>query len=322
VLYSGMRDRLFDVPGTWTLRKCPNPDCGLVWLDPCPVVDDIPKLYRTYYTHGAADRNPVARALDWVTKAVLPLAGGYPAQPGRFRRIAGRILNGIGPIQESALADVLWLPREKRGRLLDVGCGAGQFLRRMANYGWSVAGVDPDPEAVKVARTDGLDVRHGPLEEQRFPTGEFDVITMQHVIEHLPNPMATLAEARRVLRPDGRLVVLTPNTDSLGVREFGQAWLDWDPPRHLILFNSNSMRAVLAAAGFNDISIATPARGAWVRWRFSRQIRARGRVPNMHCGVQPWLWPPSILYHLREYRRIRYQPVGEELLAVARMGGK
>ena len=105
-----------------------------------------------------------------------------------------------------------YLKADDRGRLLDVGSGNGLFLHQMKRLGGAVAGVELDGRAASVARAKfGLEVFEGPLEEATFPDEYFDAITMNHVIEHVLDPVGLLKECRRVLRPGGKLVVTTLN---------------------------------------------------------------------------------------------------------------
>jgi hypothetical protein len=117
--------------------------------------------------------------------------------------------------------------------------------------------VDFDERAVRVANDLGLNVRFGSLEQQKFPAESFDVVTMSHVIEHVPEPIQTLSECARILRPGGKLFLWTPNSSSLGCRVFGKHWRGLEPPRHLHLFSPRSMKSLLNKAGLNDVSICT-----------------------------------------------------------------
>jgi 2-polyprenyl-3-methyl-5-hydroxy-6-metoxy-1,4-benzoquinol methylase len=102
---------------------------------------------------------------------------------------------------------------DRRGRMLDVGCGVGYYLRAARERGWSVAGVDLDKAAVDIACRHGIDVRWELAEEMSFSNDEFDVVTLFNVIEHLPAPRMTLQAVRRVLKPGGLFVLETPTDD-------------------------------------------------------------------------------------------------------------
>jgi SAM-dependent methyltransferase len=123
------------------------------------------------------------------------------------------------------------------GRLLDVGCGAGHYLRLARSLGMEAFGVEPALE-----RSDDPRVFAGTLEAARFPDDHFDVITVNHVLEHVPSPTSMLEELRRILKPDGTLVIATPLADSLAYWLFGRHWVQLDIPRHLYTFSTATLR--------------------------------------------------------------------------------
>jgi SAM-dependent methyltransferase len=100
------------------------------------------------------------------------------------------------------------------------------------------------------AQARGLDVAAGHLAAQEYPSGTFDAVTLIHVLEHVANPSSLLAECCRILKPGGRLVVVTPNFNSLGRRVLGEAWRGLEPPRHLILLTRPALHRQVAHAGF------------------------------------------------------------------------
>jgi len=313
-LYSGLRDRLFSAPGIWSLMECKT--CDLIWLNPRPFISEIGKLYGDYWTHLVPNFSEnVVKIL--IKGSVLRAFYGYAvdgAEP-----FLGWLLSRLGPIQEAVGGTVLWLHARERGRLLDVGCGNGRFLAQMRDLGWEVMGVEPDLEAVRIARElFGLDVVQGTLEEVRLPEGSFDVITMNHVIEHIPDPMATLVECWRLLKPGGKLVVVTPNTRSLGRRLFGEHWRGWEVPRHLFLFSPRSLRACAERAGLTVRRLWTASKGARRMWIASQLLRRDGRLPGGNPqGVARILKMQSFVFWSLEYTLSRMWPVGEELVLEA-----
>ena len=143
--------------------------------------------------------------------------------------------------------DLAALPR---GRVLDVGCGNGGFLVGLKARGWTVQGTDTSAPGCEVARSRGIPDYHGDLARAGFPDGSFDAVTLWHVLEHVADPLAELAEIRRILRPGGRLVVQVPDADSLTLRLCGDRWFPFDVPRHLQHFTPRSLRETLERAGF------------------------------------------------------------------------
>jgi SAM-dependent methyltransferase len=146
----------------------------------------------------------------------------------------------------------------------------------------------------------------------------FDAITFSHVIEHLPNPLDSLQRSLRLLKPGGRLVVVTPNGQSLGARYFGPDWVAWDPPRHLHVFTPRSLRRLLLGSGFRIGREWTTGRSArWV-WKASTDIRCTGRCANV--AHPRGTTTARLAGHLARCIEARYGGVGalgEELVAIA-----
>lgn len=138
------------------------------------------------------------------------------------------------------------------GRVLDVGCGSGLFLRALDAATWERWGVETGPQAVAVARRSlGEDrVMHGLLGDAGFPDGYFDVVTFWSVLEHMLNPRAGLEEARRILKPGGSLIIQVPNAASYQARLFGSHWFALDAPRHRYHFTPGALDRLLETTGF------------------------------------------------------------------------
>ena len=135
------------------------------------------------------------------------------------------------------------------GRLLDVGSGRGRFLGAAKAVGWAVVGIELEPGmAEATSRRFGVEVVVGDAISPSV-RGSFDVITMWHVLEHLPDPRAALDRAAGLLRPGGTLIVSVPNNDSLQARLGGDAWLHLDIPRHIYHFNPGSLSRLVEHAG-------------------------------------------------------------------------
>ena len=277
VLYRDLEDFLFGAPGRWTIWKCKRD--GLLWLDPRPSAPALAAAYISYSTHDtpAASRSDVGAAIEWVRKAIRFSWLSYEL-PRRswLARIAGSLAGSIPTIRDGAAAPVLWLPGGSPGTLLDLGSGDGRFVERMRGAGWDAVGVEPDPVAAAESRRRyGVRILVGTLEDIDLRPESFDAITASHVIEHVDSPVATLASCRRLLKPGGRLVVLTPNADSLVHRSFGVDWRGLEPPRHLHIFTRRSLGRCAALAGFeaSRVSIRSTARAALWMWRQSKDLR-------------------------------------------------
>lgn len=258
-LHRGLRDRLFGATGSWDLKRCPKPDCGLVWLDPMPLPEDIGKAYANYYTHASSDSGTggvLKRTYHLLRRGYLANRFGYPEPSLSFPVRVLANLFYLLPLRRSRLdASVRCLNHVPQGRLLDVGCGSGDWLLSMRQLGWQVDGLDFDAQAVAVARQRGLDVRTGTLSDQNYPSASFDAVTLNHVIEHVPAPLQTLEECARILKPGGKLVLFTPNVSSLSHRVFQSDWRGLEPPRHLHIFSVAAMRHALQRVGFQTVTV-------------------------------------------------------------------
>ena len=261
LIYRDLPDRVYGVGGFWDLRKCKNPECGSTWLDPMPLESELPKAYKSYYTHnpvkgvehGLVDIRGLVRHLERLWLAILIL--------GRQRRAV----------------DTMFIESLKPGRLLEVGCGEGKFLLAMHQLGWEVEGQDVDPGAgASVPDTTRIHVHIGDLLALELPADHYDVIAMNHVIEHVYDPITLIRRCFRLLRPGGTLVITTPNPESYGHTLFGSAWIGLEVPRHLRLFPPQALRLIAEEA---DIvapqTWTTPARAGGLL-AASRDIKVTG----------------------------------------------
>jgi SAM-dependent methyltransferase len=162
-----------------------------------------------------------------------------------------------------------------RGKLLDVGCGTGTFLRFARDAGWQCFGVEPDADAVWTAQAGGATILGSQLAELRGTyAGCFDVVTLSHVIEHVHDPRAVLRDCWSVLKAGGFLWIETPNVDSIGFETYRGAWRGLEPPRHLILFGSESLTGCLSSAGFERIRVLAPRDAVGYTFPRSALVRA------------------------------------------------
>jgi 2-polyprenyl-3-methyl-5-hydroxy-6-metoxy-1,4-benzoquinol methylase len=158
------------------------------------------------------------------------------------------------------------LPWVGQGRLLDFGCGGGGYLKRMAEQGWQVTGLDAAIGAVRqVQEGFGLRALVGSLPHPDLAPASFDVVTMWHSLEHVHRPLEILREALRLLVPGGKLVVACPNLDSWAFRAFGPSWFALDLPRHLLHFTPQTLAAMLMAGGFRVESVRVVRHSDWLR---------------------------------------------------------
>jgi 2-polyprenyl-3-methyl-5-hydroxy-6-metoxy-1,4-benzoquinol methylase len=319
-LYDGLTDRLFGAPGVWNFKRCSKPSCGLLWLDPMPVEEDIALAYKHYLTHqeGSQPANTFLRRVYNLLKAdYISIKYGYQ---GQRRSMVSWIISRLAwlhPVRRDGFDfNASYLSWKPDGRLLDVGCGRGELLERMQRLGWNVEGVDFDHKAVKGARQKRLRVHHGTLAAQSYRDQTFDAITMVHLIEHIHDPVALLRECHRVLRPGGRLVVVTPNAFSWGHRLYGSDWRGLEPPRHLNIFTPVSLAAAAGQAGFRQAQCRTTARAAVILLE-SRYLQRTGNVesvPRRALSTLVWIEAMGLI----EWLRSQVEPhAGEETILIA-----
>ena len=269
VLYSGLVDWLYGVPGTWSTHWCSR--CTVAWLDPQPVPADVPRLYSRYCTHEPGQSNTwIGQLQDAATECALKRLG-YPIECSK--EILPRLLSTLPSIRRYAILSVLGLPSSKTGSLLDVGCGNGHFISRMRSFGWKVFGIDPDPTAVSYGSKQGLHIRTGIVAD--LPeTERYDVISLSHVVEHVSDPVALLRECAKRLQPNGRLIIATPNIDSLGHLWFKKSWRGLEIPRHFVIFSPAAIQTCVVRAGLVVESLTTETRLAQMIYKQSSSARA------------------------------------------------
>jgi SAM-dependent methyltransferase len=138
-------------------------------------------------------------------------------------------------------------------RILDIGCGRGTLVRMARDAGYEAYGIErPSPEEHPVQN-----VFYKDLAECGFPDGHFQLVTIWHVLEHLRDPLTTLAEIRRILAPGGWLSVAVPNFGGVQAQASGALWFHLDLPRHLWHFRRRSLEALLAKSGFRAARCST-----------------------------------------------------------------
>jgi 2-polyprenyl-3-methyl-5-hydroxy-6-metoxy-1,4-benzoquinol methylase len=319
LLYADLADRSYlCAPGRWSLYRCES--CSSAYLDPRPDERTAHIAYGNYYAGGEA--RPLAQPAAGWRRLRRSLRNGYLNSRYGYRlaptSALGRLVVPLFPRhRENADEHVRHLPRsDTKARLLDIGCGEGEFLAEMQALGWSVEGIEPASDAVTVARARGVPVLHGTLAETSLDPAAFDAITYRLVFEHLREPAAALRTCRHALRPRGILWIATPNLDSEGHRLFGEHWIHLQPPRHPVLYTPTSAMQLLVDSGFEIIDLR-PSRQATWSFRMSAA---------MAQGLPPFAHPPplgralGLRARVADLRALRQPEVAEVMILIARAG--
>lgn len=142
------------------------------------------------------------------------------------------------------------------GMLLEIGAASGDFLHLLQDSGYDVYGVELSKRAAEqAARNYQLDLSVGTLEDASFPADSFEYIVMYHVLEHLPDPRATLQEAYRILRPGGHILVEVPNVQSIDTLSRQMLLNVLDYPNHLYAFSPGLLKKILVESGFGVVTL-------------------------------------------------------------------
>ena len=201
-----------------------------------------------------------------------------------------------------------------RGTLLEIGSGFGFLLATFKADGWKVTGVDPNREACALARTvNQVDATGGTLETMKFPDRSFDVVIMNHVIEHLPDPLMTLKEIHRVLKDGGHLLIETPRYDTLMFRLLGRRERSLSCEGHVYFFTNDSLRKCYETAGFRIVEHRCVGRSLTLnRLAYNFGVMSKSpRFQHMADAVTRALrlYRASIYLNVRDMQRVCVQKV-------------
>lgn len=206
---------------------CECLNCGLLYTMPRPSKDKIGEYYKSeeYYSHQENKKGFIPKVYEAVKK--INLKHKY--------KLAS---NGL-----------------KVGKVLDIGCGVGDFLHTAEMHGWECTGVEPSEDAKVIAqkRMNGKIISSEDLEN--IPEGYFDLITMWHVLEHVDDLRWQVEQLRRLVKPKGRVVIALPNYKSYDGQYYKELWAAYDVPRHLNHFNKTTLTKIFKASGLELVKM-------------------------------------------------------------------
>jgi len=208
------QDELGDSFPTYSCRNC-----GTSFLFPSPTAAQLERAYATsYYGEGAT----------------------------KF----GGVIEQLRDLASKTRAQTMARNLPSQASILDVGCGDGRLLRQFSQLGrdYQLHGIElPGPAAERTAKIPRIHLHLGTLDTVEFPDAQFDLISLVHVLEHLPDPHQALIRLARWLKPGGRLFLAFPNIESWQAKAFSNAWFHLDPPRHLTLPSPTAVSGLLAS---------------------------------------------------------------------------
>jgi 2-polyprenyl-3-methyl-5-hydroxy-6-metoxy-1,4-benzoquinol methylase len=229
--------------------------CRSLFIEPMPAEEELASFYPQPYWWNSS-------------------SGSLKALQGLYRRIVLR--DHIAFIEKAAACLTV-----RPVRLLDVGCGSGTLLGLLKGRHFDVRGFDASSEAAHIARAEsGVEVAVGSnLQDVTFAEQAFDLVTLFHVLEHVPDPRGVLQEVRRILQPEGRMILQVPNVASWQSRLLGARWYALDVPRHVIHYSARSIQRLVEDSGF--------------RVRRVQHINLRDNAPALASSLFPSLDPVS-----------------------------
>lgn len=237
-------DRQFNGSQKFLYHRCRQ--CQSLFQSVRPQREYAAQFYPEFYAPHAVPAKPPRliktrwrNRLDYLAKRIVSLSGGDPL--------------------ESLLKEVYRLPHEG-ARLLDYGCGSAAFLNRARAQGWKTTGVDFSVEAIQGVRENGHEALLVDSPEwQQTASETFDCVRLNHVLEHLYEPLETLRQLRQLTKHGGRLHIAVPNPTGYTARKFRGDWHGLEVPRHVVLFSPLALRRTLKLTGWGEIEIAYQA---------------------------------------------------------------
>jgi 2-polyprenyl-3-methyl-5-hydroxy-6-metoxy-1,4-benzoquinol methylase len=256
--YNDLFDDRYGAPGFFSINRCRN--CGIGRTEPLLKKEEIGKFYKKFY----------------------PLSFVKPEQVKDMARILPKFtawLNGVDNTSH-------WHVKPKTD-VLDIGSGSGVSLLEIEKMGAKAYGVEPDPNAQKIAKKLNLDVFKGFISDNPFPNHKFDFVTCSQVIEHEPDPLHFLNSVKKKLKKGGRVILSFPNFDSLYRIIFGRKWINWHIPYHLNFFTKKSFILLAEKSGLKVTRMETRTPNLW------SVIQIRTFFESIKMGQKSSVWNRS-----------------------------
>ena len=223
-IYNGIKDWEYGVEGSYSYQECQN--CGGVQIHPFPTVDDLVKAYEIDY-HGYVDSDKKNILYDIL----------YKLNQKKMNKSLRRFVN-------------------PNSRVLDIGCGAGEFLLTLKNMGVQhLEGIDFSEKAIEMLVTKGIKGYQGIYEDFPADNSSYDLLIMNNYLEHTLDPTFELKKSSEILKAGGWLIGEVPGFDSYERKVFKRYWGGNHVPRHTFQFNQDFLKKKLVEAGFKNVQI-------------------------------------------------------------------
>lgn len=202
------------------IYKCK--ECELMFTFPFPTPSEIGKYYDTenYLSHNEYKKGLFAKAYSIVKKFNMK----YKYE---------KACNGI-----------------RRGKILDIGCGVGDFLAKAKDEGWKIKGIELDLDARNQAEKKLKTIILPPERISELEDNYYDVVTMWHVLEHVSDLKEEISQLERLVKPGGRLVIAVPNHQSYDAKHYKDKWGAYEVPRHLYHFSQDAIANIFKDSQF------------------------------------------------------------------------
>ena len=201
---------------------------GFLETTPQPNLEKLPEYYKSddYISHTDSKRNLFERTYHVIKKMALR------------RKLS--LINSFS---------------KEKGVLLDVGCGTGDFLEFSKQKGWGVVGIEPNTQARVIANKKTNNSVYKTDHLLNLDNHSFDIITLWHVLEHLPNLEEHIETFKRLLKPNGTLIIAVPNYKSYDAKIYKTYWAAFDVPRHLWHFSKKSIKILMETFNMNVVKM-------------------------------------------------------------------
>jgi SAM-dependent methyltransferase len=246
-------DRMFpEIKGYFNVLKCKN--CGLIFLHPQPSTKDLIMHYPNNYSVLEEGKIEHYRKLFTLIETFYQYCN-LKSNESKFLKLINLFFSPISSLFRTT-------KYVEKGNSLDVGCGIGYFPLVMQYLGMNAYGVEPGDFDDELSKRYNLNIFNGTLLEAKYDDNFFDLITVNHILEHVSNPYKLMIELNRILKENGHIIIATPISDSFAFKLFGKYWAQIDTPRHLFIFSNDVLKKYAEKCGFEVIKIrynSTPA---------------------------------------------------------------